>query len=189
MTTMSLFFIALSLSMDAFAVSVTNSMSYQHLSPKKAFCTSLCFGFFQGFMPILGFLAGRAFSERLDAFGHWIAFILLGVVGGKMLIEALREWREPLACPADKTLTSKMIFVQAIATSIDALAVGISFAALGVNIFFAAGFIAITTFICCLFGHVLGQKVGKFLGNWAQVAGGVILFGIGVKILFEHLTT
>lgn len=188
MNTAALFLIALGLSMDAFAVSVTNSMCYPNLGRKKALFTSLCFGLFQGIMPVLGFLAGRAFSEKLDAFDHWVAFILLGIVGGKMLIDALREWREPLACPTDKTLTVKLIFVQAIATSIDALAVGISFAALGANIFSAASFIAVTTFICCLLGHLLGKKAGKYLGNWAQIAGGVILIGIGVKILLEHLT-
>lgn len=187
MDTLTLFILALGLSMDAFAVSVSNSMCFDGLRKKDALLTSFFFGLFQGVMPMIGFWAGRAFSEVINSFDHWIAFVLLAFIGGKMLFDALREWNEPAQCPVERRLSLKLMLVQAIATSIDALAVGVSFAALSVNIWAAAGFIAVTTFVCCVIGHAIGRKAGGLLGNWAQVAGGVVLVGIGAKILLEHL--
>ena len=113
--------------------------------------------------------------------------MLLEFIGGKMLLDAIKELREPAVCPVERTFTPRLMLAQAIATSIDALAVGVSFAALSVNIVAAAGFIAAVTFVCCLVGHALGRRFGALLGKWAEIGGGIILMGIGVKILVEHL--
>ena len=187
MSTITLLILALGLSMDAFAVSISNSMCFDGLRRKDCVFTSAMFGLFQGLMPVIGFFAGHAFADTISALDHWIAFILLGFIGGKMMFDALREWNEPVSCPLGKKLTWKMVLVQAVATSIDALAVGVSLAALSVNIWIAAGFIAVITFACCLVGHLIGKKAGGFLGNWAQIMGGVILIGIGLKIFLEHI--
>lgn len=184
---LTLFFLALGLSMDAFAVSVSNSMCFSGLRHSQSVATSFSFGLFQGLMPVIGFLAGRTFSSFISDVDHWIAFILLGVIGGKMLFDAVQELRAPEACAVGRTFTWKIMLMQAVATSIDALAVGVSFAALSVNIGLAAGFIAITTFLCCLVGHALGKRFGTLLGSRAQLFGGVILIGIGTRILITHL--
>ena len=176
MTIWTLFLLALGLSMDAFAVSVTNSMCFAQFTRRQAVATSACFGLFQGLMPV----------------DHWVAFALLGLIGGSMLWEAVQDIRrtkkEGPACPAGRQFGLKMMLVQALATSIDALAVGVSFAALSVNIWLAAGFICCITFACCLVGHALGRRFGLLLGARAQLCGGAILVAIGVKILIEHLT-
>ena len=186
MDLISLIFLALGLSMDAFAVSISNSMCFE-LKKRDSFLTSLSFGIFQGIMPIAGFFAGIAFSNTIESIDHWIAFILLAFIGGKMIFDSLREWNEPISCPVEKTLTVKMVLLQGVATSIDALAVGVGFAVMEVNIWVAAGLIALITFVCCLVGHFIGKKAGGLLGNWAQIAGGVILIVIGLKILISHL--
>lgn len=182
-----LLLLALGLSMDAFAVSISNTMCFAGLRRSQAVLTSLSFGVFQGVMPILGFWAGRAFAAFISGIDHWVAFALLGFIGGKMLVDAVRELREPDSCPAQRTFGTKVMLVQALATSIDALAVGVSFAALSVNIWAASSFIAVVTFVCCLAGHAMGRRFGMLLGKWAEVCGGVILLGIGCKILLEHL--
>lgn len=179
--------LALGLAMDAFAVSISNSMCFSNLKRKEAVAASLSFGLFQGVMPVLGFWAGRVFSAFISAVDHWIAFILLGIIGGKMLLDAIKEIRQPEICPVGRTFTVKIMLLQAVATSIDALAVGISFAALAVPIGFAASTIAVITFVCCLIGHALGKRFGMMLGSKAQVAGGCVLIFIGTKILIEHL--
>ncbi|MDL2324227.1 manganese efflux pump MntP family protein [Ruminococcaceae bacterium OttesenSCG-928-A16] len=182
-----LFFTALALSMDAFAVSVSNSMCFTGLSKKQGLANSACFGLFQGIMPIIGFFAGQLLGNFIAQVDHWVALILLGFIGGKMLLEGIQALRKPESCPAKQNFTLKTMVVQAIATSIDALAVGISFAALSVNIWGAAGIIALTTFVCCLIGVFLGHKFGLLLGDWAQIFGGAILVGIGLKIFVEHM--
>lgn len=173
--------------MDAFAVSVSNSMALAGLKKSEAVLTSLCFGVFQGLMPTVGFLAGRAFARAVSAFDHWIAFCLLGFLGGKMLADAVRELRCPEVRPARQTFSLRLVLTQAFATSIDALAAGVSLAALEGNIFAAAGFIACVTFVCCLVGHALGRRFGGWLGARAQIFGGLILVLLGVRILAEHL--
>lgn len=182
-----LFFTALALSMDAFAVSVSNALCYPSMSKKQGLANSACFGLFQGLMPVLGFFAGQLFSRFISSVDHWIALVLLAIIGGKMLVEGVQALRKPEICPASPTFTTKTMLLQAVATSIDALAVGISFAALSVNILFAAAIIAVTTFLCCLVGVFLGRKFGFVLGEWAQILGGAILVGIGVKIFIEHM--
>ena len=188
MDSITLFVLALGLSMDAFAVSISNSMCFSGLRRNEAALTSLSFGVFQGLMPVAGYFAGRAFADVVSAFDHWIAFALLGFIGGKMIWDAVKELRAPEACPVGRAFSYKLMVVQAFATSIDALAVGVSFAALDVNIAAAASFIACVTFVCCLAGHLLGKKFGSWLGGEAEIFGGVILVCIGAKILVEHLS-
>lgn len=158
MDSITLFVLALGLSMDAFAVSISNSMCFSGLRRNEAALTSLSFGVFQGLMPVAGYFAGRAFADVVSAFDHWIAFALLGFIGGKMIWDAVKELRAPEACPVGRAFSYKLMVVQAFATSIDALAVGVSFAALDVNIAAAASFIACVTFVCCLAGHLLGKN-------------------------------
>ena len=122
--------LAIGLAMDAFAVSISNAMCYQNMNRKWAILTAGAFGLFQGVMPIIGWLAGITFTKYIESIDHYIALILLGFIGVKMIVEAVREIRHPEACDASKHLTFKMLGVQAVATSIDALAVGISFAAI-----------------------------------------------------------
>ena len=187
MTIWTLFLLALGLSMDAFAVSVSNSLCFAGLRRRDGALTSAAFGIFQGLMPILGFFAGRLFAEAVSAVDHWIAFVLLGFIGGKMLAGELRAG-EAGACAPQKRFSLRLVLVQAVATSIDALAVGVSLAALAVNIWSAAAFIACVTFACCLVGHAVGRRFGALLGSKAQVLGGVILIVLGAKILIEHLS-
>lgn len=187
MDLLTLFVLALGLSMDAFAVSVSNSMAYTDLRRGQGVLTSLSFGVFQGMMPVIGYFAGRAFAGVVSTFDHWIAFFLLGFIGGKMLVDAVREMRAPQEDAGPRSFSVRLMLLQAFATSIDALAVGVSFAALDVHIVAAAAFIACVTFVCCLFGHALGRRFGAWLGTRAQIFGGLILIGIGLKILIEHL--
>lgn len=188
MSLSTLFLLALGLSMDAFAVSVSNTLCFKGLSRVQAAATSASFGVFQGLMPIIGFFAGRVFAEKIAAVDHWVAFVLLGFIGGKMLWDAVKEMRAPEACPVGRTFSYQLMLVQSIATSIDALAVGVSLAALSVNIWAAAAFIAAVTCVCCLVAHAVGKRFGSMLGSRAQILGGAILVLLGVKILVEHLT-
>ena len=183
-----LFIIAVGLSMDAFAVAVCKGLSTQRLCPRHYLIVGAWFGGFQALMPTLGWLLGSTFAEHITRFDHWIAFALLGFIGGKMIWDAVKELRAPEACPVGRAFSYKLMVVQAFATSIDALAVGVSFAALDVNIAAAASFIACVTFVCCLAGHLLGKKFGSWLGGKAEIFGGVILVCIGAKILVEHLS-
>lgn len=187
MTISMLFFLALGLSMDAFAVSISNAMCYKNMNSRQATLNAACFGIFQGLMPVVGYFAGRVFEGFITAIDHWVALILLGIIGGKMLVEGIKALREPDSCPQGNVFTTKTMLVQAVATSIDALAVGISLAALEVNIWSSAGLIALLTFVVCLFGALLGKKFGMILGDWAEILGGGILVFIGIKIFVEHM--
>lgn len=189
MDLLTLLLLAVGLSMDAFAVSVSNGMSYAQYHRKQVISAAIAFGVFQGLMPALGYLGGRAFAEMITAVDHWLALILLGFIGGKMVKESLEELRNPSdeIKDAERTFTFRLLIMQAIATSIDALAVGISLAALNVNIFTAAAFITLVTTVCCLFGGALGKKFGELLSTKATLAGGLILVGIGLKIFVEHM--
>lgn len=182
-----LFLIAVGLAMDAFAVSLSNSMCYRGLPPRQMVVNSLTFGVFQGIMPLLGFFAGRLFAKGIQAVDHWMALILLGLIGGKMLVEGIRAMRDKnKSCPT-AVFNGRTLLTQALATSIDALAVGISFAALAVNIWAAVGLIAAITFVCCVAGGLLGKSFGALLGDWAEILGGTILIGIGLKIFVQHM--
>ncbi len=182
-----LFLIALGLSMDAFAVSITNGMCMKKLKGEQLLSIPLAFGFFQGLMPVLGFLLGSTFSRYISAIDHWIALVLLSFIGGKMLWESIKELRYPQTECKTVTFTFRLVLVQAVATSIDALAVGVSFAALNINIVIAALFIAIVTFVCSFIAIFFGKRFGGLLGNKAEIFGGIILIGIGVKIFIEHV--
>lgn len=184
---MMLFLTALGLSMDAFAVSITNGMTIRDAKAREASAIGLAFGLFQALMPVIGYAAGQVFTEYVQHFDHWIALVLLGFIGGKMVYEGIRECRCPEATPVRKKLGMRMLVVQAVATSIDALAVGVSFAFLNINIISAALFIGVTTFICSFIGVFIGKKCGCMLGVKAEILGGVILVLIGLKIFIEHV--
>lgn len=144
--------------------------------------------FFQGFMPVLGFVLGENFSEYIESFDHWIAFTLLVFLGGKMLIEAIKGDRDELDQCRRDILCTKTLLVMGIATSIDALAIGISFAFLKVNIVYASIIIGVITFFTSTIGVYIGKKFGDKYKKKAEIAGGIILIGIGLKILLEHLS-
>ena len=174
--------------MDACAVVVSNGICYRDYRGPQVLATALAFGGFQGLMPLLGYLMGSRFIRYMERVDHIIALILLGYLGGRMLWEGLQELRRPraLVCRPSARFTPKGLLVQAVATSIDALAVGVSLAALEAPIFFASGFIASVTFCCTLLGVWLGRRSGPALGSRAQLFGGSILLLIGIKIFLEH---
>lgn len=187
MGAITLFFTSLGLSMDACAVSISNGMCFTNIHKKQIVYTALAFGFFQAFMPVVGYVVGQTFSDLISFLDHWIALILLGIIGGKMIIEALKELKYPEACLTTvKTLSFKTLIMQSIATSIDALAVGISFAVMQVNILYAAISIGSITFICSLTGSYLGKRFGQMFKQKAEIFGGSILVLIGLKIFLEH---
>ena len=179
-----LILIGIGLSMDAFAVSVTNGLCCKNIKTGGTIATGVCFGVFQGLMPMIGYFLGVGFSKYITAFDHIIALILLGFIGGQMIWEALKKDNEE---HRENLLTVKMLLMQGVATSIDALAVGVSFAALkDVNIIFAAASICCITFAFSVVGVKIGKKSGDFLNSKAQLIGGIILVGIGLKIFIEH---
>ena len=175
-------FVAIGLAMDAFAVSVCKGLSMFKMNWKKAFIIAIYFGIFQMVMPLLGFLLGIGFSEWIEAIDHWIAFILLSFIGGKMIKESFDKSEN-----LDDKVDFKTMSMLAIATSIDALAIGITYAFLDVkNCMFSFALIGIITFIISLFGVKIGNKFGIKYGNKAEMIGGLILIFIGVEILIEH---
>ena len=179
--------IAVGLSMDAFAVSLCKGLGMRRINYAHALSIALAFGVFQGVMPLIGWLLGTQFEAYITPVDHWVAFALLGYIGGKMLWDALREPAHAQACPADSRLDVRELLVLALATSIDALAVGITFAFLGVDIVSSALLIACITFSLSFAGVVVGNRFGNRFERKAQVAGGVVLILIGLKILLEHL--
>ena len=177
------FLIGIGLSMDAFSVSITNGMNMKRVEFKDAFKIALFYGIFQFIMPVMGFFAAGIFKSYIEAVDHWVAFLLLAFIGIKMIIEAFEKKEEE----KEKNLSIKVLTLQAIATSIDALAVGISFAALNTPIWSSSLIIGMTTFVLCFGAVYIGKNVGKFLAEKAEIFGGIILLGIGIKILAEHL--
>ena len=184
MKMLELFLLAVGLSMDAFAVSVCKGLSTRKLRMKHFLIIGAWFGGFQALMPTIGYILGSTFEQHITAFDHWIAFVLLLLIGGNMVKEGLSKEEEK----ADDSFSLKTMSVLAIATSIDALAVGITFALLpGVNIVAAVSFIGVTTFILSAVGLKVGNIFGLKYKNRAEIVGGVILILIGSKILLEHL--
>lgn len=184
MSYIELFLIAIGLSMDAFAVSISNGLCCTKLKKSQVLAIGVCFGGFQGLMPTIGYFLGKAFESYITAIDHYIALILLGYIGGKMVYDALTQKEEE----KHTSLPPSLLLTQGIATSIDALAVGVSFAALpNVNIIAAALFIAGVTFVCSVIGVCFGKFFGEKLGSRAMLAGGLILIAIGVKIFVEHM--
>lgn len=179
-----MFLLAVGLSMDAFAVSVCKGLSMKKAGAREGIICGAWFGGFQALMPVIGFFLGTLFADAIKAFDHWIAFGLLAIIGVNMLKEAFGGEEED--CNAD--LSFKAMLIMAIATSIDALAVGISLAMAGnVNIFFAVLLIGVTTFLLSGLGVKIGNVFGSRYEKGAQIAGGVILILLGAKILLEHL--
>lgn len=179
-----LLLIAVGLSMDAFAVSVCKGLSVQRLRPRHYLLTGAWFGGFQALMPSAGYLLGSAFEQYIVSFDHWIAFALLSLIGGNMIKESLSGEEEE----ADASFAVRTMFLLAVATSIDALAVGATFALLpGVDIAAAASLIGATTFLLSALGLKVGNVFGLRYKSRAELAGGAILILMGVKILLEHL--
>ena len=184
-----LFLVAVGLSMDAFAVALCSGLAMQKATFKKALIVGLYFGLFQGFMPLIGYLLASQFSHAISDLDHWVAFILLSFIGGKMLWDGIKESRAGDG-PAQKQETSLKpadMLPLAIATSIDAMAVGISFAFMRIQIIPAISFIGIVTLLFSMAGVKLGHAFGSRLEAKATVIGGIILILIGLKILLEHL--
>lgn len=173
-----------SLSMDAFAVSICKGLSMKKISWKKAIIIGLYFGIFQALMPTIGYFLGSTFETFVTSIDHWIAFILLALIAGNMIKEAFGK-DEKENC--NDNVDFKTMIVLAIATSIDALAVGITFAFLDVNLPLAVSIIGLTTFIISLIGVKIGNKFGSKYEKKAQIAGGVVLIFLGTKILLKHL--
>lgn len=208
--------VALGLSMDAFAVSVSSGICIPHMKARHALRAAFAFGLFQFLMPVAGWLAGSAFRAYIQGLDHWIAFALLVFVGAKMLKESFGIEEEtacedpsaaaaaaaeatagaagPGAAEATKPKAAKRsildlggLLVLAVATSLDALAVGLSYSMLGTPILGPAAIIGLVTFVLSLFGCEFGRRIGARFERWAETAGGLVLVGIGIKILAEHL--
>ena len=179
-----LLLLAVGLSMDAFAVSICKGLSMKKADLKSMAICGVWFGGFQALMPLIGFLLGSLFADAIEAIDHWVAFLLLGIIGINMLKEAFSNEEEE----HDADLSVKAMFVMAVATSIDALAVGISLAMAGdVNIILAVTLIGVITFAMSAMGVKIGNIFGSRFEKKAQLAGGVILLLLGAKILLEHL--
>ena len=172
--------IGIGLSMDAFAVATTNGITMKP-NLKKALLIALAFGLFQAVMPLIGFFAGSLFGDIVEKYDHWIALVLLAIIGGKMIADFFEKGEEK----SHSDLTFGILIMQAVATSIDALAVGVSFAGLSFSIFVAVGIIGAITFSLSLIAVYLGQTCGKFLADKANLVGGLILIAIGLKIFIE----
>lgn len=175
--------IGVSLAMDAFAVAICKGLSMKKLELRKSVMVGVYFGFFQGLMPIIGFLLGVSFQSIITKIDHWVAFILLSVIGSNMLKDSFSKESEQVNDKVD----FKTMLPLALATSIDALAVGITFAFLKVNVIFASLVIAITTLLLSLVGVKIGNKFGNKYEKKAEFMGGSILILIGLKTLLEHL--
>ena len=180
-----LFFLAVGLSMDAFAVSLCKGLSVKKAGLRESAICGAWFGGFQALMPLIGFFLGTLFAKAIEAFDHWVAFGLLAIIGLNMLKEAFSKDCDCNENNAD--LAFKTMFVMAIATSIDALAAGISFAFLKVNILAAVAFIGVITFTLSVLGVKIGNVFGARYKSKAEFAGGAILILMGLKILLEHL--
>ena len=184
MTLFELFVIAVGVSMDAFAVSICKGLSLRKFRPRHAFTTAMWFGGFQALMPLIGYFIGIHFADFVTSVDHWIAFVLLLIIGGGMV----KESREKVdACEHDADFSFRKMFALAVATSIDALAVGVSFAFLKINIWAAVLLIGITTAAFSGAGVRVGNVFGCRYKSKAELTGGVILIVMGAKILIEHL--
>lgn len=182
MNLITIFLTSVGLAMDAFAVSISSGISFKKFALKDAVLIATFFGGFQFFMPLIGWFLGLTFRNFILSFDHWIAFILLGFIGSKMIYESLQEEEEE----STDFRNLSVVLTLAIATSIDALAVGLSFSVLNTPIVTAGIIIGIVTFIICFLGVFIGTKFGHIFEKQAEIIGGIILIGIGVKIVLEH---
>ncbi len=174
--------LGVALSMDAFAVTVSNVFAHRGISRARAMLMPVFFGAFQGIMPLLGFFAGSLVADVIERYAGIVSFVILGFVGGKMIWDAFHEDDDESV--DDKALAVGSLFFQAVATSIDAFAVGVSFVGQGIEPFSASGIIALTTFLCTCVALAAGRTFGNKLGEKATVVGGVVLVLIGIKALF-----
>jgi putative Mn2+ efflux pump MntP len=182
---LSILIIAIGLSADCFAVALSSSIATKHFVFPRFFRFPLAFGIFQALMIVIGWLAGRSIIDFISTYDHWLAFALLVFIGGRMIWESFHEKdEEKVKKNINRWLT---LLALSIATSIDALAVGLSFAFLEVDIAIASATIGVTAFIITIIGQLIGNRVGVLVGKRAEIVGGIILIGIGLKILLEHL--
>lgn len=186
MTFVELLLTAVALSMDAFAVSACKGLNMRKVNWNHALVIGLFFGGFQAAMPLLGWLLGRQFEHLITSFDHWVVFGLLALIGGKMVFDALKKGEEE-TCKPEETMDLKELIVLSFATSIDALAVGISFAFLRVEVLPSVACIGVTTCLLSILGVAIGQKFGAKYKDKATLIGGLVLIAIGLKILLEHL--
>jgi manganese efflux pump family protein len=180
----SILIIAVGLSMDAFAVSVTSGAAYKQLKVRHIVQMAAFFGAFQAIMPVIGALAGRGFKDYISGYDHWVAFTLLAAIGGKMIYESFKmKDSQKNYCPSDIVV----LLALSVATSIDALAVGITLTLVSASILLAASLIGVVTFSFSLIGAWLGKQFGHIFENKIEILGGLILIGIGLKILLQHI--
>lgn len=189
MVLLEVFLIGIGLSMDAFAVSICKGLGMTKLNKRQALTIGLYFGGFQALMPLIGYYLGTMFASYITSFDHWIAFILLVFIGGKMLVEAIKEKDDDKEIEKDLALNHGEMFLLSVATSIDALAVGITFALAYENfsIWIAILIIGLTTCVLSMIGVGIGNFFGTRYKKSAEIVGGIILILIGLKILLEHL--
>jgi len=181
--------ISAGLAMDAFAVSISYGCTPKRVPLKHILMISFSFGAFQAFMPVIGWQVGRFFADLIKTYDHWVAFVLLVYIGARMIIEGLKKEKSDDSCCDldDHILDLKRLFVLSVATSIDALAVGLSLSLLGYKILTPAAIIGITTFIFSYIGVKMGGRLHRILGKRMEIFGGVVLISIGVKIILEHM--
>lgn len=172
--------LGIALAMDAMAVTLSNSLCEPDMPLSKKFGMPVAFALFQMMMPVFGYLGGTLIAEYIERYAGIVSLVILAFVGGKMIVEAVRELREPEACPAAR-LTWATIGMEAVATAIDAFVVGVSFAAECKDVVLYCGMIGVTTLVCCLLVLALGRKLGERFGTRAEVVGGIVLILIGVK--------
>lgn len=181
-----IFLIAVGLSMDSLAVSIAagTCSCKRRINYKNYLKIALFMGFFQGFMPLIGWLLGTSFAKQISSIDHWIAFVLLSFIGSKMVLEGFKS-KENEKCIDFSN--NKTLLILALATSIDALAVGVSFAMLNIKIYFPIAIIGVFTFIISFLGTIFGHKLGHKVNLRIEIIGGLILIGVGAKILLEHI--
>ena len=178
--------IALALALDAFAVSVGVSLALGGMSRRQSFRLSIHFGLFQFMMPVAGWLAGRCILVYIEAVDHWAAFGLLVIIGGRMIRESFKPQESTGGTKSDPTKGFSLLMLS-VATSVDALAVGLSFGVLGVSVFLPAAVIGLVAFCMTVVGTLIGPHLSRIVGKRAELIGGIILISIGVKILLDHL--
>jgi manganese efflux pump family protein len=180
----SILIIAVGLSMDCFAVALGAGFSLGKIRKIQVLRLALAFGVFQAVMPVIGWLVGRTVIDYVAPYDHWVAFGLLAIIGGRMLWEFFEKKEKTEAVDVTRGVR---LLILSVATSIDSLAVGLSFAFLEVNIGIAVAIIGVVAFIVTAIGVIIGRKVGQLIGRWAELSGGLILIGIGLRILLSHL--
>ncbi len=185
MNIITMFFLALGLSADAFTVSVTNGICYKDINEGRKFFSACCFGLSQGLMPCMGYYFGNMCQKFITFFDRWLILIILCFLGINMIFSTLKEKKKPDCSISPKIFSYNLIFMQTIATSIDALSVGIALATENVNIISCAFIIAVVTFGLCQIGLKIGEKFGNFLKDKAEITGGIILILIGIKLFLE----